>query len=112
MPNYALNDHYESFIRKQLESGRYNNASEVVRAGLRMLEDFEAEREKMAARGDPDAFDRAPAGSGEGLFLPRQSFRDSRRGIARSRRKPSRQWSIGLSSTPRRKLNSSSSMMT
>ena len=46
MPNYALNDHYESFIRKQLESGRYNNASEVVRAGLRMLEDFEAERER------------------------------------------------------------------
>jgi antitoxin ParD1/3/4 len=46
VPNYALNDHYESFIRKQLESGRYNNASEVVRAGLRMLEDFEAEREK------------------------------------------------------------------
>nr|WP_246675489.1 type II toxin-antitoxin system ParD family antitoxin [Mesorhizobium sp. B2-3-4] len=46
MPNYALNEHYESFIRKQLESGRYNNASEVVRAGLRMLEDFEAEREK------------------------------------------------------------------
>ncbi|RUU73007.1 type II toxin-antitoxin system ParD family antitoxin [Mesorhizobium sp. M7A.F.Ca.MR.362.00.0.0] len=34
------------FIRKQLESGRYNNASEVVRAGLRMLEDLEAEREK------------------------------------------------------------------
>jgi len=46
MPNYALNDHYESFIKKQLESGRYNNASEVVRAGLRMLEDFEAAREK------------------------------------------------------------------
>lgn len=51
MPNYALSDHYESFIyesfiRKQLESGRYNNASEVVRAGLRMLEDFEAERER------------------------------------------------------------------
>lgn len=46
MPNYALTDHYESFIRKQVESGRYNNASEVVRAGLRMLEDFEAGREK------------------------------------------------------------------
>ena len=46
MPNYALTDHYESFIRKQVESGRYNNASEVVRAGLRMLEDFEADREK------------------------------------------------------------------
>nr|WP_245490378.1 type II toxin-antitoxin system ParD family antitoxin [Mesorhizobium sp. M7A.F.Ca.US.011.01.1.1] len=46
MPNYALNDHYESSIRKHLESGCYNNASEVVRAGLRTLEDFEAEREK------------------------------------------------------------------
>lgn len=45
MPNYALSDHYENFIRKQLESGRYNNASEVVRAGLRMLEDYEAQRE-------------------------------------------------------------------
>ncbi|TIV72171.1 MAG: type II toxin-antitoxin system ParD family antitoxin [Mesorhizobium sp.] len=54
MPNYALNDHYESFIRKLLESGRYNNASEVVRAGLRMLEDFEAEREKWL-RGDMPA---------------------------------------------------------
>lgn len=43
---FALNDHYESSIRKQLESGRFNNASEVVRAGLRMLEDLEAEREK------------------------------------------------------------------
>lgn len=46
MPTYALNDHYEKFIQKQLESGRYNNASEVVRAGLRMLEDFEEAREK------------------------------------------------------------------
>ena len=46
MPNFALNEHYERFIRKQLESGRYSNASEVVRAGLRMLEDFEAERER------------------------------------------------------------------
>ncbi|MDX8491477.1 type II toxin-antitoxin system ParD family antitoxin [Mesorhizobium sp. VK22B] len=35
-----------NFIRKQVESGRCKNASEVVHAGLRMLEDFEAEREK------------------------------------------------------------------
>ncbi len=45
MTSIALNDHYERFIKKQLESGRYNNASEVVRAGLRMLEDFEEARE-------------------------------------------------------------------
>lgn len=46
MASIALGDHYEKFIKQQLESGRYNNASEVVRAGLRMLEDFEASREQ------------------------------------------------------------------
>lgn len=46
MPNVALGNHYEEFVKKQLESGRYNNASEVVRAGLRLLEDHEAARER------------------------------------------------------------------
>ena len=35
----ALSYHFETFVREQVESGRYNNASEVVRAGLRLLED-------------------------------------------------------------------------
>jgi antitoxin ParD1/3/4 len=38
----ALSPHFEAFIQDQLKSGRYNNASEVVRAGLRMLEDQHA----------------------------------------------------------------------
>ncbi|AYM08217.1 type II toxin-antitoxin system ParD family antitoxin [Agrobacterium radiobacter] len=46
MASFALNAHYEKFIKKQLESGRYNNASEVVRAGLRLLEDHEEARER------------------------------------------------------------------
>ena len=40
----ALSPHFESFIRDQVESGRYNNVSEVVRAGLRMLEDAERQQ--------------------------------------------------------------------
>ena len=41
----ALGDHFEEFIRKQLASGRFNNVSEVVRAGLRLLEEEQKLRE-------------------------------------------------------------------
>ncbi|GBD50047.1 type II toxin-antitoxin system ParD family antitoxin [Methylopila sp. Yamaguchi] len=41
-PSYALGDHFEALVRSLVASGRYNNASEVVRAGLRFLEDHEA----------------------------------------------------------------------
>jgi antitoxin ParD1/3/4 len=42
MPSsYTLGRHFESFIQSQLASGRYNNASEIVRDGLRLLEDRE-----------------------------------------------------------------------
>lgn len=40
--SFVVGERYETFIARQIESGRYNNASEVVRAGLRMLEDHEA----------------------------------------------------------------------
>ena len=41
----ALGNHFEEFVKKQLESGRFNNVSEVVRAGLRLLEDEEKLRQ-------------------------------------------------------------------
>ena len=37
----ALGDHYTSFVNSQLEQGRYGSASEVLRAGLRLLEERE-----------------------------------------------------------------------
>jgi antitoxin ParD1/3/4 len=37
----SLGDHFESFIEDNINNGRFNNASEVVRAGLRLLEDEE-----------------------------------------------------------------------
>ncbi len=33
-----LDDHYEAFVREEVESGRYSSVSEVVRDALRRLE--------------------------------------------------------------------------
>jgi putative addiction module CopG family antidote len=41
--NVALTTHWDGFIRQLIESGRYNNASEVVRAALRKLQEVEGE---------------------------------------------------------------------
>lgn len=37
----SLGPHYEDFIRSIILQGRYNNASEVIREGLRRLEEDE-----------------------------------------------------------------------
>jgi antitoxin ParD1/3/4 len=37
----SLGDHFGAFIEQQISQGRYGSASEVVRAGLRQLEDNE-----------------------------------------------------------------------
>ncbi len=47
MPSsYTLGKHFEAFVQAQLASGRYNNASEVLRDALRLMEERER---KLAA---------------------------------------------------------------
>lgn len=49
MPSsYTIGSHFEAFVQAQLASGRYNNASEVLRDALRLME----ERERRLAAFD------------------------------------------------------------
>ena len=45
----ALSPYLESFIKEQVDSGRFNNASEVVRAGLRLLEEQQNKLDALRA---------------------------------------------------------------
>jgi antitoxin ParD1/3/4 len=44
--NINLTDYFVTFIERRIASGRYGNASEVVREALRLLEKQEKEREQ------------------------------------------------------------------
>ncbi len=38
----SLGNYFDNFVRNQVSTGRYKNVSEVIRAGLRLLEDEES----------------------------------------------------------------------
>ena len=47
--NVSLTPELERFARECVDGGRYNNVSEVVRAALRLLQDWEQERQRFTA---------------------------------------------------------------
>lgn len=60
----SLDAHFSAFLAREVATGRYGSASEVVRAGLRLLEDQEARlsalRSALSAgegSGQPEPFD-------------------------------------------------------
>ena len=55
-----LGDHFTGFLAGQVASGRYGSASEVVRAGLRLLEEREAALAELRAAIN-DGFASGPA---------------------------------------------------
>ena len=44
-----LGDHFTSFVENRVKQGRYANSSEVMRAGLRLLEEQEAKLATLQA---------------------------------------------------------------
>jgi len=60
----SLGDHFTNFVDENVRTGRYASASDVVRAGLRLLEEHEARLEQVRRAliggensGEPRAFD-------------------------------------------------------
>ncbi len=56
----TLGQHFDAFIAEQLESGRYSSTSEVVRAGLRLLEESETSLttlRKLLKEGEDSGFE-------------------------------------------------------
>ena len=43
--SYSIGKHFEAFIARLIASGRYSTASEIIRDGLRIIEEREQDRE-------------------------------------------------------------------
>ena len=63
--SYSLGNHYEGLVKSLLKTGRYNNASEVLRDGLRLVEAREA---RLAAL--DQALERGLADEAAGRLTP------------------------------------------
>ncbi len=65
--NISLTEQLDRFVERQVSSGRYSNASEIVRDALRLLEEREQERAaklKALRRAAAQGFDQIDQGMG------------------------------------------------
>lgn len=79
MPSsYSIGEHYEAFAKQLVASGRYASVSEVLRDGLRLMEEREALREwKLAElkKAIQDGIDSGDAGPMDAEEIMREGRR-------------------------------------
>jgi antitoxin ParD1/3/4 len=76
----SLGDHFTAFIDEKVREGRYSSASDVIRAGLRLLEEEEAKLARLRAlidEGDASGF--AEPIDWDGWLTERRAERADRR---------------------------------
>ena len=81
--NISLTPELEKFVKDKVESGRYHSASEVIREGLRLLEEQELVREvKLTALREE-----IQKGLASGQSIPGETVFQELREKARARKK-------------------------
>ena len=65
----TLGDHFDEFVAEKIKQGRFQSVSEVVRAGLRKLEEDEAKLEALRARLEAGEKSAPVEGFGKESFL-------------------------------------------
>jgi antitoxin ParD1/3/4 len=90
--NIALTPHFDRFVQAKVDSGRYQSASEVVRDGLRLLEEREERRPQWqnGTRREIEIgwqqSERGEIVDGPGVFAEIRKMSKARRAAAKARR--------------------------
>jgi antitoxin ParD1/3/4 len=90
--NIALTPHFDQFVQSKVESGRYQSASEVVRAALRLLEEQEEQQRHSLGRVRQDIeigwqqSERGEVVNGPAVFAEIRKMSRSRREAAGTKR--------------------------
>ena len=86
--NISLPQHFRAFVDRQVESGRYSNSSEVIRAGLRLLEDQDRMSEaRLAALRSGIEIGVVELDAGQGRAFDAKKIKSEGRARLASRRK-------------------------
>ena len=88
--NIALTPHLDRLVRTKVESGRYQSASEVVRDGLRLLEERDQDRKATRLSREIEAgwraSERGEVVDGPSVFEEIRQMSKARRGRSRNGR--------------------------